>query len=119
MGHHRDARGGGGGMRRAEYPRFTAYVTKYALTQGILCVQGYLTESGDALLCYDEKGAMNHTSHAHGEGREWHRTFEGARDRAKEMVSNKRSSIARQLRKLDRLTFHLSAVVTVNPCDDA
>lgn len=102
---------------RDEYPRFTAYVTTYALTRGILCVQGYLTDRTDGILCYDE--AKQPTSYAHGEGKEWHRTFDGAEIRARRMVNDKRTSLVKQIDKLNKMKFHVSAVMIAAPGDDA
>ena len=74
------------------------WITKYALSQGIFAVEG--DPVGDGL--FRPAGEWHHY---HGEGKEWHRTLESAVARAEEMRKAKIASLAKQIRKLDKLTF--------------
>ena len=40
-----------------------------------------------------------------GEGKEWHRTEQEAKDRANRMVEDKKDSIIKQLKRLEKLKF--------------
>jgi hypothetical protein len=79
----------------------TVFVTKYALTQGILrkrvedCHDGMVSTVGDRYVAY-----------FHGEGREWHRTFDSASERAERMRTEKLASVAKQIAKLKALKFN-------------
>jgi len=78
------------------------YITKYALTQGI-----YETEAEE---CGAEfKGMIRtgkeYSSYYHGEGKDWHRTREGAIKRAEEMRERKIQSLRKQIQKLENLKF--------------
>ena len=77
------------------------YVTKYALTQGILFYP-------DAEKCEESNTNMvavrdgsPYTQFFH--GNDWHLTLESANERALAMVAAKRRSIEKQIRKLDQL----------------
>lgn len=89
----------------SERTRFTAYVTKYALTEGILKM---LVED-----CFDTSPDMvrkvngKYLTTFHGENREWHRTLEGAVKRAKEMQAAKLKSIDKQRARIAALTFEV------------
>lgn len=77
-----------------------AWITKYALTSGIIQIEGEITENG---LLYDI-----HTSfptYYHGEGNEWHRTKESAIAKAEEMRQKKIESLKKQIKKLETMTF--------------
>ena len=77
---------------------FTAWITKYALTTGIIVTEGTVcSESSPDMFFY---GSM---SLAH--GNDWHRTPEAALSRAEEMRLAKISSVKKQLAKLERMTF--------------
>lgn len=45
------------------------------------------------------------SQYAHGEGREWHRTLEGARKRAEIMRMAKIANLKKQIAKLEKLKF--------------
>lgn len=76
------------------------YVTKYALTQGILFFN-------DAEVCTTANEDMVSVSGQYGNQYfhkpDWHLTIEEANVRAIAMVAAKRRSIEKQLRKLDQL----------------
>lgn len=80
--------------------KFIAYITKYALTEGITSVEvtlghfpGVVREVGKARL------ASAYT------GNDWHRTREAAISRAEEMRVRKIASLERQTAKLKALDF--------------
>lgn len=74
----------------------TYYVTKYALTKGIIEVKGaQITESGSltkGVWFYINKG-------------DFFETAEAAQERAKEMANNKLNSLNKQIGKLNDLIF--------------
>ena len=75
------------------------YVTKYALTDGVLMVRRDKCElfaDGTAL----KWGRWMAT--AHGNGKEWHETRESAEKRVEVIKERKRASIAKSLAKLDK-----------------
>ena len=81
---------------------FTAWITKYALTDGIEVVE--------AELCSDISGTMISYSastsirlHAH--GNDWHRTPEAALKRAEEMRIAKLALLKKNMAKIERMTF--------------
>jgi hypothetical protein len=87
----------------------TFYVTKYALTVGILEVQGEDPDDGNTpgLLSFlDGKGFRSYAY-----GRNWHRTLEGAQARAYEMRNTKLASIAKQAKKIRLLTFETTTKI--------
>lgn len=76
------------------------WITKYALTSGIKEMEVRQSEYnpdtvwGNALFdCY------------HGEGREWHKTYEAALVRAEEMRKKKIVSLTKQIHKLENMRF--------------
>lgn len=76
------------------------WITKYALTQGII--------ETEAKRCASVNEDMIETKNLglfHGEGREWHLTKEEAIKRANEMRIKKIASIEKQLDKLKSLKF--------------
>lgn len=77
------------------------YITKYALTEGILKVQGEI--SGD-LLSWRRPGA-HRDEYAHGDGKNWHRTEEGARKKAEEMRKRRVGALLKGAAKLEAMTI--------------
>lgn len=85
--------------------KFTVYVTKYALTQGILKVEVEACDDDprtSAMVCYKGWG-MN--TYFHGEGRDWHRTFDQAVKRARKMQEAKLKSLDKQRALIAGLDF--------------
>ncbi len=81
------------------------FVTKYALTKGILRfpnVRHCLDINPDMI-------AVTNNQTFHGEGRDWHRTFAGAQARAQEMVIAKLKTLDRAAKKVAALTFDTCA----------
>lgn len=73
-----------------------AYVTKYALTRGVIEVHN--AEVCDVtMLRYTVNG---YVQHAHGEGREWHRTPESAAAKVEAMRLAKIKSLEKQAAKM-------------------
>jgi hypothetical protein len=80
------------------------FVTKHALTQGILLVEveGEPTIGG-MVVSMPEPGAFK--DYFHGEGKDWHRTFDAARQRAEQMRITKIASLRKSIAKFEKLTF--------------
>lgn len=85
------------------------YVTKYALTTGIIETEAEYTATTTGGMVTSK--AMGSFSHFHGEGREWHRTLEGAVAKAKTMRDRKIASIKKKIAELEKRTF--DSVVTI------
>jgi len=79
-----------------------AWVTKYALTTGILVVDGKVNDSVPSLLSYRDGG---YTVYVHNEGKEWHLTPEAALAKAEEMRLKKIAAVKKKLEKLESMTF--------------
>ena len=76
----------------------TFFVTKYALTKGILQIRGRVCEpSYGRMLQQDGK------SNAYFHGQDWHTTLEEARMRASEMRVARIKALKRELAKLEAL----------------
>lgn len=81
-----------------------AWVTKYALTSGISCVEGTVCHgSSGRMLRYTRPGCIQEYAH----GDDWHRTPEAALARAEEMRRAKIVSLKKNMSKLETLTFHV------------
>jgi len=85
----------------------TAYVTKYWMTAGIIVIP-------EAEVCSDTSGNMIKgcfpgssffNSYFHGEGREWHRTVEGAVARANTLRDKKIAALKKQIGRLTARHF--------------
>lgn len=74
------------------------YVTRYALTQGIITMD-VKPPNEDGLVTYRPEGGFTDYFHA----KEWSPDEQSAKNVALEMVKRKRVSIKKQLAKLDRL----------------
>ncbi len=74
------------------------YSTKYALTKGIEEVDAEET-SYNSMVTYDKYFNL------HGEGREWHRTLEGALEKAEEMRIMAIYALDRKRHKLSAIDF--------------
>ncbi len=75
------------------------WITKYALSSGIICVD-------DAEICGNANSMLIYAgTYFHGEGREWHCTEDGAVKKAEKMRSEKIDSLNRSITKLKKLTF--------------
>ena len=81
--------------------KFTAYVTRYALSTGIRQITA--VQSGNFHNMVHEEG-RRHINY-HGEGKDWHRTWNGAVKRAEEMRRAKLASLRKQMKKIEGLTL--------------
>lgn len=84
-----------------------AYETTYALTEGVVV-------HPEAKVLPDFKGMLevpisgkgwSSTRYLHGEGKNWHRTWEGAIKKAEAMRQKKISSLKKALKKMEALSF--------------
>ena len=75
---------------------FDGYVTKYALSAGI--------QKRRLLLLFGGMVALANSRYAyfHGEGRDWHRTYASARERAEAMRKAKIASLQKTIAKLEK-----------------
>jgi hypothetical protein len=79
----------------------TVWITKYALSWGILCVEDAIDVGDDMLKC----PSIDPYTYFHTEGKDWHRDEASAKVRAEEMRIAKIASLKKQLTKLEKMTF--------------
>ena len=82
----------------------TVFVTKYALTSGIQEVEGEPWDNSPDMFC-ETRTSGQYSSNFHGEGKEWHRTKEGASAKAEAMRTRKIASLKQQITKLQEMKF--------------
>lgn len=82
------------------------YVTKYALTSGILKLEAEVDDSVATVRGNRNKGTYDQWFH--GEGKDWHRTWESALARAEEMRIRKLQSLDKKMKKIGALEFKAS-----------
>lgn len=75
------------------------WITKYALTLGINQLEVEKRADSDMVI------GKTWNDHYHGEGREWHRTYESALAKAEEMRLKKIESLKKQLAKYEEMRF--------------
>ena len=78
------------------------FVTKYALTEGIMVVSG---EVEDGMLRTFGGSDGSRPMYFHGEGKEWHRTESQAMLRAEMKRRAKLKSLRKSITKLEAMTF--------------
>ena len=84
-----------------EKEQVKAWVTKYALTEGIVAVDGEVCHNiSSGMLTYGNYG----TAH----GKDWHRTPEAAIAKAEEMRKAKIASLKKSIAKMESLKFETS-----------
>ncbi len=96
-----------------EYERIRAWVTRYALSDGVYMVEGDVchgTSSG--MLKWINRWGGIETVH----GKDWHRTPESALARAEEMRLAKIESLKKSIKKMEGLKF-IAPTAPIN-CDD-
>lgn len=93
----------------SERERLTVYVTKYWQTAGILERDVEVNQKGTMVSWRDPSGCV---SHAHGEGREWHRTEEAARWHVRGKVLRKLESLRKQIDKYEKLAWEYESATT-------
>lgn len=77
------------------------WITKYALTSGIMEKEVERSERFPDMVTTDERYSQTF----HGEGKDWHRSLDAANARAEKMRQKKISSLETQLGRLRALTF--------------
>lgn len=83
----------------------TVWITKYALTTGIMTEQvEEPTQRSPNMIC---ARALGPSAFFH--GKDWHRTKEAAATRAEEMRKTKLASLKKQIIKLERLNWGVFA----------
>lgn len=75
------------------------WITKYALTDGIKSAEASISDVSPSMITY---GKMNS---AHGEGKDWHRTFDRAVERAETMRGMAIESHRKSIAKLEAMKF--------------
>lgn len=87
--------------------QFLAWVTKFALTKGVIKVHAELcSDISETMIEFSfQDGKYSIAEFAH--GKDWHRTPEAALNRAKEMRLNKIKSLKEQIAKLEKMTFEV------------
>lgn len=85
---------------------FTAYITKYAFTDGIQEIRAARCVSVNRDMI-EKRNRQPHEfkSHFHGEGRDWHLTREGAVKRAEQMRQAKIKSLESAMKKIREMVF--------------
>lgn len=81
--------------------KFKAWITKYALTSGIECVDAEIVNVEGRMIMYNDRGS----SHDYAHGNDWHSTRERAIKRALDMRRAKISSLDKKIAKLIAMTF--------------
>ena len=79
------------------------YITKYALTQGIFEKEAKMCGTDGRMINCDFD--TNLGEYYFDEGKDWHRTLEGAIARAEEMRTKKVASLQKSLKKIKALKF--------------
>lgn len=80
------------------------FVTKYALTEGILEHEADLSKNEPSMcVVVGRPGQLG--QYFHGEGKEWHRTRDLALVRAEEMRQAKVKSLKKSLAKFEKMKF--------------
>ena len=77
------------------------WVTKYALTTGVFCVEGEVSSDHPGMCTVKRPGYMRQTFH----GDEWHKTEEDARAQFYVMVTKRQASLQKSIVKLANISF--------------
>ena len=86
--------------------RFKAWVTRYALTDGVLTGEAEVSEQSPDMIRFFW-GNPEGMFYVH--GNDWHRAEEAAIKRAEEMRTRKIASLRKQITKLEAMTFEKKA----------
>jgi len=79
-----------------------AYVTKYALTTGILVVDGEVSTTSSDMLIY--KYGSDYPQYAHKQGKDWHTTVESAVAQSMKLREKKLRSLRKSLADIEAIT---------------
>jgi len=80
------------------------WVTKYALTKGILKFEK-AEDTRDGMVYVKGEHGFDYGTYFHYEGKDWHRTAKAAFKRAEEMRLGKIESLKKQIEKLKVMDF--------------
>lgn len=83
--------------------KITAYITKYALSQGIQKVEGYVCHETSMHLFRDDNSFVRYYHKG-----QWHRTPEEALKRAEQMRKTRVAALERKLTKFENLIFRIN-----------
>ena len=78
------------------------YVTKYALTEGVLKVHGVVASTCKTMILYR---TTDSTFEQYAHDLDWYRTQQGAENRFADMRAAKLKSLQRQIKKISGLQF--------------
>jgi len=79
------------------------YITKYALTAGILLREVEEVERAQSMISWCN--SRGYREYLHGEGKNWHRTWESALQCAEAMRAKRIKSLEKSLKALQALVF--------------
>ena len=82
----------------------SVFITKYALTEGIRQVDVESCEQNTGMRVCKSNGPCSR-EYFHNEGKDWHKTFEGAKQRAEQMKENKIKSLKKSMARINSLSF--------------
>lgn len=77
------------------------YITKYALTTGIMEKEGIINPSRHTMAIINTEGGLSEYYH----GKDWYRTHDDAIARANEMRQKKVSCLLKQISKIESIKF--------------
>lgn len=81
------------------------FVTKYALSQGILKFDGLLGQGRSKGVASGRISGEGSMAYFFGEGKDWHLTLESALKRAEELRKAKLVALHRQISEIEKLDF--------------
>jgi hypothetical protein len=79
------------------------WITKYALTSGIIVADGELCEGSRMIRVQRHENNYSYAHYVHGEGKNWHRSEAEALKRAEVMRHEKIAALKKQLTHLESL----------------
>ena len=82
------------------------WITKYALTKGIIEAEAEVCIDADKTGNMIECRSAGREYCIHGEGRNWHKSKEGAVKKAEAMRKKKIETLKKEIEKLENLTFN-------------
>jgi hypothetical protein len=85
------------------------WITKYALTTGILEVSSSEAEECGSGMLRVRRPKDYFDQYMHGEGRDWHKSLESAVSRAETMRKSKIASLQKSIAKMTALSFEVKS----------
>jgi len=86
------------------------YDTKQALSCGIVCREVDQRDMSERMVTY--RNSNGYTEYLHGEGKDWHRTWDSALQRAESMRVKRIKSLERSLKRMQGLVFEYPSMRT-------